>query len=69
MDPTAVCNDPLSSSTNKFRIDVSTNGTNWVTVKTGAFGTIDDPRAHLRFIRVASDQDVAGVRFVRFWML
>ncbi len=60
---------PEAASTDKFRIDVSTNGTTWTTVKTGSFGTIEDPGVRFRYLHVASDQNVSNVRFVRFWML
>jgi len=69
VDPTSVCGDAGSASTNKFRIEVSTNGTTWTTVKTGSFGTIDDPNTRFRYFNVASDQAVTNVRFVRFWIL
>jgi hypothetical protein len=69
VDPTSVCGDPGSSSTDKFRIDVSTNGTAWTTVSSGSFGDSNNPNARGHYFNVASTQTVAGVNFVRFWML
>jgi hypothetical protein len=69
VDPSNTCGDPGSSSTNKYRIDVSTNGNTWVRAQRGSFGTVDDADTRGRYFNVASDRDVPGVRFVRFWML
>jgi len=69
VDPTNVCGDPGSSSTNRFRIEVSVNGTNWTQVAHGSFGTVDDPNSRARYFNVPSSQNVSGVQYVRFWML
>jgi hypothetical protein len=69
VDPTAVCGDPQSASTNRFRIDLSRNGTAWTIAKRGSFGTIDDPNARFRFIPVGSEVDFPGARYVRYWMV
>ncbi|HET7475382.1 MAG TPA: M36 family metallopeptidase [Dermatophilaceae bacterium] len=68
VDPSNVCGDPGSSSTNEYRIQVSANGRTWTTVVDAAFGTIADPDTRGRYFDVASNQAVGGVRFVRFWM-
>ncbi len=68
VDPTNVCGDPGSSSTNEYRIEVSANGTAWTEVADDAFGTVEDPDTRGHYFDVESSQDVSGVNFVRFWM-
>lgn len=64
VDPSHTCGNPGSTSTDEYRIDVSTDGEQWTTVADGSFGTT---RGLL--VPVQAEQSVADVRFVRFWML
>lgn len=68
VDPTAVCGDARSASTNEFRIEVSSDGSTWTTAVDGAFGAIDQPDTNGRYFDVPSDIDATDVQFVRFWM-
>jgi extracellular elastinolytic metalloproteinase len=75
VDPTAVCGDPLSASTNEYRIEVSVDGETWTQVAEGSFGTVpegepgpDAPVTNGRYFDVPSDTAVEGVTHLRFWM-
>jgi len=68
VDPTNTCGDPGSSATNEYRIEVSTDGSDWVKVADGSFGTVDDTDTKGRYFDVAASTGVAGVTHVRFWM-
>lgn len=68
VDPSSTCGDPGSSSTNEYRIEVSTDdGFTWEEAADGAFGT-SPSLSRGRYFDVASDTAVAGVTQVRFWM-
>lgn len=64
VDPSNTCGDPGSSSTGKYRIEVSTNGTTFVRAAQGEFTSTDRGR----YNDVPSSVALADVRFVRFTM-
>jgi extracellular elastinolytic metalloproteinase len=62
VDPSATCGDGLSASTGAFTIAVSTNGTAFTDVATGAFTNADDGH----YNTVTPTSAATGVNFVRF---
>lgn len=62
VDPSHTCGNPGSTSTDAYRIEVSTDGEQWTAVADGSFGTT---RA---LVPVEATEAVADVRHVRFWM-
>ncbi|MDQ3627401.1 MAG: M36 family metallopeptidase [Actinomycetota bacterium] len=63
VDPSHTCGNPGSTSTDGYRIDVSTDAEQWTTVADGSFGTTRG-----RLVPVEAQESVTDVRFVRFWM-
>jgi extracellular elastinolytic metalloproteinase len=65
VDPTNTCGDPGSSSTGKYRIETSVDGTAWATASEGEFTSANRGKYNL----VAPTGNATGVQYVRFWML
>jgi hypothetical protein len=64
VNPSNTCGDPGSSSTGKYRIETSANGTTWTTALKGTF---DSTMRHLN--QLPLDNPISGVNYVKFWML
>jgi extracellular elastinolytic metalloproteinase len=64
VNPANTCGDPGSSSTGRYRIETSPDGTTWSTALKGRF---DATMRHLNQLSI--DQPVSGVNYVKFWML
>ena len=62
VDPSATCGDGLSASTGAFTIAVSSDGTSFTDVATGAFTNADDGH----YNAVPPTSAATGVNFVRF---
>ena len=65
VDPSATCGDAGSSSTGKFTIEVSTNGTTW----TPAAGGVFDATNRGIYNPVPATGTTTGVRYVKFTIL
>jgi extracellular elastinolytic metalloproteinase len=65
VDPTANCGDPGSSSTGKFRIGTSPDGTTWTTAAHGTF----QPGERFKYFEVPATGGTSNVQYVRFWIL
>jgi hypothetical protein len=66
VDPSAVCGDDPTASTGDYRIETSTDGTNWQVAASGRLAPAD--RGRLNTVSPAAGT-TAGVRFVRFVMV
>jgi Zn-dependent metalloprotease len=64
VNPSNTCGDPGSSSTGKYRIDVSADGKKWTTAVKGTF---DATQRQLNQISI--DKPIENVNYVEFWML
>jgi hypothetical protein len=69
VDPTATCGDPGSSSTGEYKIEVSTDNTNWTTAVDGSGGNAFTAANRYKYTNVASSVSVNGVKYVRFTMV
>ena len=65
VDPSNTCGDPGSSSTGKYRIETSVDGTTWLPAQTGEFTSANRGKYTL----LTPSGNVTGVQYVRFWML
>ncbi len=65
IDPSNTCGDPGSSSTGKYRVETSVDGTTWATALEGEFTAANRGKLN----EVAPTGNTAGVKFVRFVML
>ena len=65
VDPSNTCGDPGSSSTGKYRIETSVDGTTWLPAQTGEFTAANRGKYTL----LTPSGNVTGVQYVRFWML
>ncbi|MFG1816391.1 M36 family metallopeptidase [Kribbella sp. NPDC049174] len=65
VDPSNTCGDPGSSSTGKYRIETSADGTTWATAQEGEFTAANRGKYNL----VTPTGNASGVQYVRFWML
>ncbi|MEP6797165.1 MAG: discoidin domain-containing protein, partial [Lapillicoccus sp.] len=65
VDPNATCGDPGSSSTGKFKIEVSTNGTTW---KPAANGTFDATNRGI-YNQIPATGSTTAARYVKFTIL
>jgi len=64
VNPANTCGDPGSSSTGKYKIQTSADGSTWQLAVKGEFTSAD---RHLNQIKI--DKPIPGVRYVKFWML
>ncbi|TDD60278.1 peptidase M36 [Kribbella antibiotica] len=65
VDPSNVCGDPGSSSTGKYRIETSADGTTWATAQEGEFTAANRGKYNL----LTPTGNATGVQYVRFTML
>jgi hypothetical protein len=65
VDPSNTCGDPGSSSTGKYRIETSADGTTWATAQEGEFTSANRGKYNL----LTPSGNATGVQYVRFWML
>jgi extracellular elastinolytic metalloproteinase len=65
VNPSNTCGDPGSSSTRGFRIDVSSDGTSFATLRDGVFYRANRGRMNTVF----TGPPVTGIQYVRFWIL
>ncbi|WP_350280274.1 M36 family metallopeptidase [Kribbella sp. HUAS MG21] len=65
VDPSNTCGDPGSSSTGKYRIETSADGTTWATAQEGEFTAANRGKYNL----LTPSGNATGVQYVRFWML
>ncbi|MEU4190297.1 M36 family metallopeptidase [Kribbella sp. NPDC026611] len=65
VDPSNTCGDPGSSSTGKYRIETSADGTTWATAQEGEFTAANRGK----YNPLTPSGNTTGVRYVRFWML
>ncbi|WP_344212256.1 M36 family metallopeptidase [Kribbella sancticallisti] len=65
IDPSNTCGDPGSSSTGKYRVETSVDGTTWATALEGEFTAENRGK----YNEVTPTGNTAGVKFVRFVML
>ncbi len=64
VNPSNTCGDPGSSSTGKYKIQTSPDGSTW---STALKGTFDATMRHLNQLTI--DKPISGVNYVKFWML